>query len=114
MPRLDQSQWELIVDRNFQKKEYNEEIPVHLNFPCDKAIITLNLLIAKPSWVNGGGVSQRWQRLLVPIEVAYSSLALSFPKVVSLEPVENSILWFWTHHWITEIHIVVEARRFNE
>lgn len=113
MPRLDQSQWSVICDRTYRKTEYDEQIPVNLNFPCDKAIVTLNLLIAKPSWVNAGGVSQRWQRLLVPVEVAYSPLVLSFPKVVSLEPVENSTLWFWSHHWISELHIVVEVRRFE-
>lgn len=114
MPRLDQSEWLLITDRLYSKKDPWEEIPINLNFPCDRAIIAMNLPIAKPSWVQGGGMSQRWSRLFVPIQVKYSSLKLSFPKVVALEPLENSILWFWSHHWITEIQIVVEVRRYIE
>jgi hypothetical protein len=114
MARLDQSEWILITDRLYQKKNPWEEFPVHLTFPCDRAIVTINLPVAKPSWVKGGGVSQRWNRLLVPIEVKYRSLKLSFPKLIPLEPLGESILWFWSHHWISELQIVVEVRRYEE
>jgi hypothetical protein len=114
MTRIDQSEWILISDRICTKKNPWEEIPINLDFPCDRAIVAINLLTAKPSWVQGGGVSQRWSRLFVPIEVKYSSLKLSYPKVISIEPLEKSILWFWTHHWITEIQIVLEVRRITD
>lgn len=108
---LDESKWELVMDRSFTKKDPWEEIPVNLNFPCDRAIVTIQVLAAKPSWVRGGGVTQKWQRLLVPIEVAYSRLYLSQPKVIEVEPLKISTLWFWSHHWITDLQIVVEGRR---
>jgi hypothetical protein len=114
MLRLDQSDWILLVDRGFQKKEFDEEIPINIPFPVDRAIVSMNVLTGKPSWVKGGGVTQRWSRLLVPVEVSYFSLALSQPKKINLEPVENSVLWFWSHHWITDLQIVVEVRRFTE
>ena len=111
--RLDQSEWILISDRIYAKTDPWEEFPIVLPYPCDRAIVSVNVT-ARPSWVQSGGVTQRWQRLIIPIEVAYSSLKLSTPKVIKLEPVENSTLWFWSHHWITELNISVEVRRYQE
>jgi hypothetical protein len=110
MPRLDQSDWVLIVDRTFQKKDPWEEIPINLTFPVDRAIVSMNVA-SRPSWVRAGGVTQKWPRLLVPVKVAYSPLYLSEPEKIDLEPLENSVLWFWSHHWISELQIVVEVRR---
>ena len=111
--RIDQSEWVNLINQPYIKTNPWEEIPVGIPYPCDRAIVAITVL-ARPSWVNAGGVTQSWSRLFVPIEVGSFRLKLSKAKVIPLEPLENSTLWFWSHDWITELSISVEVRRYQE
>jgi hypothetical protein len=108
--RLDESTWQLIHQGTHIKTDPYERVPVALNFPTSRLIVSLNLLDLTKDWVRGGYAYQFWSRGLDQILVARRFLFLNQPTVIQVEPLQASNLFIEPLHYISEFGLTVEAR----
>ena len=111
--RLDESQWITVHDRIHRKSDPWEEIPVHLNQPSDRAIITINRLSTPPHWHKAAIVRQRWQRLLAPVKVNSREMGWNEATLMHIEPVALSILWVKAYEYVPDFNLRVEIREWS-
>ncbi|HEY9711318.1 MAG TPA: hypothetical protein V6D48_24120 [Oculatellaceae cyanobacterium] len=113
MPSLDESEWISIHAQIHLKKDPWEEMPVALDFPADKIIVSVNQIAANLNWHKAGWLRQRWNRLVSSARVTRHYLPLNESIVLTIEPVSSSILWISTVTWLPEFQLQIEARRYQ-
>ena len=109
--RLDESNWTTIHQGTHRKNDPYERIPIALNFPSDRLIVSINLLDLTKSWVRAGWLIQFWPRGMAQVLIVRRFLTLNQETVVQIEPLAYSNLFIETFEYIEEFGLIVEARQ---
>lgn len=108
---VDEGQWVNIHDQAHFKQSPGERIPVFLNFPTSRLIVTVVTLNNKP-WLRAGWLIQEWKfQLETYANVSRHKLPLSQHYMVNIEPVASSRLWIETMDWITDFYLSIDAQQ---
>ncbi len=109
--RLDESTFIKVHDSFHNVSTPGQSFPVVLSQITDKAIITVTAPEATQNWYTAGYLKQYWsQGALSSVLVSRTKLPLAQAILISLEPVNSSVLRFEPVEWIGTFFLTVEIR----